>query len=107
MAAPAVLGYSGAAATNDRIVGPLVASIAIVTVWEVLRPMRRLNTAFGAWLILAPWLLGFPLPATLNSLLAGVSLIALSLIRGKRKQCYGGGWSALWKASGDPEARDR
>jgi hypothetical protein len=40
MAAPAILGYGGTAATNDWIIGPRAATIAAVAASEVLRSLR-------------------------------------------------------------------
>ncbi len=59
MTAPAVLRYSNPAQTNDRIIGPIVASISIIAIWQVTRAIRWLNLPLGAWLILAPALLGY------------------------------------------------
>lgn len=103
MAAPAVLGYGGAAATNDRIVGPLVITFATVAIWEATRQLRRANIVCGAWLLVAPWLLGFPTVATLNSTLVGAAVMGLALIQGEITGRYGGGWSRLWTtpAEGD------
>ena len=99
MAAPAVLGYSGAAATNDRIVGPLAATFAIVAIWEVTRALRWANLALGLWMLAAPWLLGgYPAEATAGSMAAGALLALFSLVRGKIRQEYAGGWSALWRS---------
>lgn len=99
MAAPAVLGYGGAAASNDRIIGPLASTFAIIAIWEVVRAVRRANLALGLWLIAAPWVLGgYPTAALINSMAAGVLLIAFSLIRGSIRQAYGGGWPALWRS---------
>jgi hypothetical protein len=107
MAAPQVLGYSGPAADNDHIVGPLVVSSAVIAMWEVTRPLRRVNTALGAWLLLAPWLLGYESAAALvNSLVAGGLLMAFSLVRGPRRHRIGGGWSALWRPPEDHPARE-
>lgn len=99
MAAPAVLGYSGSAATNDRIVGPLAATFAIVAIWEVTRALRWANLALGLWLLAAPWILGgYPADAIVNSMAAGALLALFSLVRGKIRQEYAGGWSALWRS---------
>lgn len=49
MAAPAVLAYGGAAATSDRIAGPIIASIAAVAVWDATRVVGRANALLGAW----------------------------------------------------------
>ena len=96
MAAPAVLGYSGtAAATNDRIVGPVAASAAIIAMWEATRGLRRVNLLLGAWLIAAPWVLGHPDAAAWNSVLVGVATAAASLVRGRLTHRYAGGWAAV------------
>lgn len=99
MAAPAVLGYGPPAETNDRIVGPVIATFAIVACWEATRPVRRWNLPLGAWLLLAPWVLGYAGGlATLNSLAVGVLVIGLARVRGTITGRYGGGWSALWRS---------
>ncbi len=97
MAAPAVLGYSGAAQANDRIVGPLVASCAIIAWWQITRGLRWLNVLLGAWLLLAPWVLGYQQSSTaINSMIAGAVIVALSLVKGKTDKPFGGGWRALF-----------
>lgn len=99
MAAPAVLGYGDPADTNDRIVGPLAVTFAIIAIWEVTRALRWLNLALGLWLLAAPWLLGgYPADATVNSLAAGALLALFSLVRGKMQQEYAGGWPSLWRS---------
>jgi hypothetical protein len=96
MAAPAVLGYTGPARTNDHVVGPLAATFACVAIWEATRPVRWANLVLGAWLVLAPWWLGYDRVAAANSVTAGVALVTLSVVRGRLKHRFGGGWSALW-----------
>ena len=98
MAAPAVLGYAGAAQVNDRIAGPLAVTCAFVAIWEATRPLRRVNTVIGGWLLLAPWVLGYGASAPLvNSLVVGVVLVACSLAKGTVEKGYGSGWSMLWR----------
>jgi hypothetical protein len=97
MAAPDVLGYGGIAADHDRIVGPLVATFACVACWEATRPLRWVNLPVGAWMLLAPWLLGFPSTATIDTMLCGIAVACLSLVRGKLKHRFDGGWAALWR----------
>ena len=71
MASPAVLDYADPARANDRIIGPIVASMATIAIWEVTRPLRWVNVVLGAWLLIAPWLLGHLPDARWNSLAAG------------------------------------
>lgn len=102
MAAPAVLGYGGAAATNDRIVGPVVATFAVVAWWGATRGTARWNTPLGAWLLLAPWVLGYgPTDAIVNSMVAGGLILGFSFVTGTVDKRYGGGWAALLRD--DPE----
>lgn len=105
MAAPAVLGYSGTAATSDRIVGPLVASVAVVAVWEVARGLRWLGLIAAGWLLLAPWVLGYAAMAAVHSLLVGVTLGVLTVRDGRRGQRFGGGWRAVFNRPADPPLR--
>jgi hypothetical protein len=97
MASPAVLDYADPARANDRIIGPIVASMAIIAIWEISRPLRWVNVVLGAWLLIAPWLLGYPPDARWNSLAAGALVLVFSLVKGNRTHQVGGGWSALWK----------
>jgi hypothetical protein len=95
MAAPAVLGYGEPARTNDRVVGPVVASVAVVAMAEVVRSLRWANLVAGFWLLLAPWVLLYGPVSTWHSIGVGLLLLALAPIRGRVRQCFGGGWRAI------------
>jgi SPW repeat len=97
MASPAVLDYADPARANDRIIGPIVASMATIAIWELTRPLRWVNVILGSWLLIAPWLLGHPADAHWNSLTASMLILACSLVKGNRTHHFGGGWSSLWK----------
>jgi hypothetical protein len=98
MAAPAILGYSGPANTNQRIVGPIAVSFAVIACWEVTRQARWTNLVLGVWLIVAPLVLSHETSAGITSIASGVLLALFSLVRGRyRPERFGGGWSALWK----------
>ena len=108
MMSPAVLEYADPARANDRIIGPIVASLATIAMWEASRPLRWVNVVLGAWLLVAPWLLAYPPAARWNSLAAGAAVVGLSLVKGKRTHEFGGGWSSLWKwaaPAGRPHGR--
>lgn len=107
MAAPAVLGYGGAAEMSDRIAGPAIATFGIVAISEVTRPLRRVNTVAGVWLLIAPWLLGFPAAAAWNSVIVGVVVIGTSLVRGTVESRFGGGWKMVWRGYGAGEETGR
>jgi len=83
---------SGAMADSDHLVGALVVTFAIMAFAEVGRAIRFINIPFGAWLIVAPWLLdGSASPlATWNGVICGVLLIVLAIPRGPVKNSYAG-----------------
>jgi general stress protein CsbA len=101
MAAPAILGYGPLASDNDRIVGPLAVSVAIIAISEVTREVRWVSIPLGLWLLAAPWLLGYGLAPTINSLVVGLLLIALAFVRGAVEERFGGGWSSLLPGADD------
>jgi hypothetical protein len=98
MVAPAMLGYAGAAAASDRIIGPLAASVATIALTEVMRPLRWVNLGLGFWLLAAPWVLGYATAATLNSSVVGLSIAVAATVRGRIQERFGGGWLSLWRA---------
>jgi nucleoside-diphosphate-sugar epimerase/uncharacterized membrane protein len=79
-------------ADSDHLIGALVITTAVIATAEVARPLRFVNLAFGAWLIVAPWLLrgGSGLAGSISDMIAGLLLIALCLPRGRRsREHYG------------------
>lgn len=101
MAAPAVLGYEESAAEiNDRIVGPLVVTFAFVAIWDVIRPLRKINFMLGVWLLAAPAVLQYSFVNILNSFICGILIIIFSSVKGRQKHMYDGGWSMVWEKGG-------
>jgi len=85
-----LFGTEGAMANSDHLVGSLVIVIAVSAWAEVARALRYLIVPFGAWLVVAPWLLeGANRAAVAASMAAGLALIALSLPRGAVRSRYG------------------
>jgi hypothetical protein len=98
MAAPAVLGYDGAGRISNLVVGPIAATFAIIAIWEVVRPLGKVNIALGSWLIVAPLLLDHEsMIPVINSFVVGVLMIALAIASGKTSAKFGGGWASLRK----------
>ncbi len=99
MVAPFLIGYGSPAEVNDRIVGPLVAACAVISWWEVTRPVRWANFPLGLWLIVSPWVLGYDQPSIwLHSFAVGTAVALLAAVRGQVTGRYGGGWSVLWRS---------
>lgn len=91
MVSPSVLGSSGAAASSDHLVGPLVITFAVIAWAEVGRSARWMLVPLGAWLAAGTWFLdgGAPL-ARWNDAVAGLLLIALAIPHGKIEERFGG-----------------
>ena len=90
MFAPAALGSTGTAAHSDHLVGALIVTAAVIALADVGRAARFVNVLFGAWVIVAPWLLGgATASATWNDMIAGALVILLSFPRGKIGERYG------------------
>lgn len=101
MFAPAVLGYGGALAVSDRIVGPCAASFAAIAMGKCTRGVRWWNVPAGVWLVLAPLVLpGVVLGGGVSSVASGLALGSLSMVRGRVEVRYAGGWGALIRPSG-------
>jgi hypothetical protein len=84
------LGNGSALADSDHLVGALVFTFSIAAFSEVVRPLRAINLLFGAWLIVAPWLLsGAGWSGTIADMLAGALLILLAIPRGPIRHSYG------------------
>jgi hypothetical protein len=99
MASPEMFGYSGTGRINDLIVGPIVATFAIIAWWEVTRTVGKANVALGAWLVIAPWVLGYEenVIATVNEFVVGITIVALAMTRAKTDAKLAGGWRRLIK----------
>ncbi|AKD02009.1 SPW repeat protein [Pontibacter korlensis] len=101
MASSAILGYadSKTITDNEHIIGPVIASFAIISWWEATRVVRLYNVPLGLWLLVAPWVLGFDnTTATINSMLVGAVVTGLSFVKGKIEETHGGGWIAVVKS---------
>lgn len=79
-----------AAADNDHLIGALVVTFSVMAWSEAGRPLRFVQILFGAWLILAPWLIsGYTGLGTGASLVSGLALIALAVPLGPVTSNFG------------------
>lgn len=89
MASPAILNAGGWAADSNYLFGPLVVMTAVIAMAEVIRPVRYLNIALGAWIIISPLLLsGATISLIVTNVIAGIALVLLSFPRGSVSQQY-------------------
>jgi hypothetical protein len=82
-------GTTGTMADADHVIGFLVLTTLSIAAAEATRAARYLNVLFGAALLVTPFLLDAGTTATINSIVCGISLIALSFRRGPIRQRYG------------------
>ena len=93
MATPLVFATEPPLYFSDHIAGCLVVMIAVIAMAEVVRPVRFLNVALGAWVAASPFLLdGGSTVATVANVGVGLALVGLGLPRGKRSDEHYGGW---------------
>src|SRR5207245_11249542 len=87
---PSVCATQAGTADSDHLVGALVVTFAVIAMAEVTRAARLINILFGAWIVLAPWLLsGSTTGAKWIDVMAGAALIVLSIPRGRITERYG------------------
>lgn len=98
MFSPALLQFEKAASNNNYIVGPLVLTFAIITLWELNRSARYFNIVAGVWLVVSPFIIGFQSPTTTwITILSGALITGFSFVKRSVKRNYGGGWRSLFE----------
>ena len=88
MLAPLLLGYAPARNVTgfDRIAGPLLVALGVLSLWEPMAFLRWPATAVGAALVTSPlWLKGAGISFNVFHFIAGLLAIGVNLVpRGKR-----------------------
>jgi len=96
MIAPAAFHFDKTIADQYYIVGPIVITFAVVSLWEVNHAAHYFSIPAGLWIIIAPFIFHFQsAAATWLAVICGVLIILLSLVKRKVKGHYGGGWRSL------------
>jgi hypothetical protein len=96
MIAPALFEYEKAEADYNYIIGPLAITCAIVALWELNRSARFFTLLSGIVFIASP-LFFQSSEAIWNNVIAGLVMVLLSLVKGRIKGRYGGGWKSLFQ----------
>ena len=107
MAAPAVLGFAGLAATTHHVVGPVAAAVCVLAMWGHLRPLRWATLPLGVLLVVLPFWFRAGLHPAANSAVVGLLLPSLAVLDRGGTEGYGGGWSVLWTGAHDATDDER
>lgn len=94
MAAPDVLGYADPVRSVHHVIGPIVASLSTIAMWQVVRAVVRANLASAAAITVAAFWAD-TVPIALLCAGAGALLGALALAPIHVGDRYAGGWMAL------------
>lgn len=96
MVVPDVLKFEKNIADNAHVVGPLVLSLSIISLWECTRNVRLLNGPLALWLMAAPLIFQYDNDtAFMNDYLVAITIVLLLLIRPARRHRFAGGWLSL------------
>ncbi len=95
---PSVLNMAPTTADNNHIIGPLVITFSVVSLWKINRNVIKANIVLGIWLLIALFVLDFSetIVFLLNGI-CGVLIILLSSIKRRSTQNFGGGWRSLFQ----------
>ncbi len=97
MVLPAVWNLPKPIANHEHVIGPVIVSVAVISISESTRSVRYVNVLVGLWLLIAPQIhhhQGTCL--VLIEMSCGLLVIGLSLIRGTVNNRFGGGWRSLF-----------
>jgi len=99
MISPSVFSMNELTSNNNYIVGPLVITFSVISIWDINRKVIRANIPLGAWLLVALFALDFTKSiAFFSNGACGAFIIVLSSIKRKRTTGkYGGGWKSLFQ----------
>ena len=93
--APAILRIDREAAVVLYIIGPLVTSVAIISMIESVQNFRYVNIVFAICLMFSLLFLEADRGLVISNLICGFAITGCALVRGKVKKRFGGGWRSL------------
>lgn len=98
MISPEILKMNQVTSNNNHIVGPLIITFAVISLWDINRSVIRANIVLGSWLLIALFVLDFTQTIAFSSNGAcACFIIVLSSIKRRSKGKFGGGWRSLFQ----------
>lgn len=96
MISPAVFDMKNGPADNNHIIGPLVITFSVISLWDINKKAGKVNILLGAWLLAAFFIFNYTNRGVIvSNSIAAVLIILLSLVKRKALHQYGGGWRSL------------
>jgi hypothetical protein len=90
MLLPAVVDVPSSLSESDYIAGPIIITLSVIAMTEVLRALRYGLILLGGWLILAPWAISSAsMWISFYHLIIGALLFLFALHKGAIKERYG------------------
>lgn len=94
---PWILGYAeepAGAAWNAYLLGAATVLFSIAGLYTAKFREELAGIAFGVWLVVSPWAMGFTAftPAMYNAVIVGVLLAIVSLLNAAEEYGFGKGW---------------
>lgn len=98
MISPSIFQMNELTSNNNYIIGPLVITFSVISLWDINRKIITANIPLGAWLLIALFALDFTKSiAFFSNGACGAFIILLSSIKRKALGKYGGGWKSLFQ----------
>lgn len=98
MVSPFIFGMNRLTSNINHIVGPLVITFSIISLWEINRNAIKVNLLLGVWLLIALFLFEYTKTiAFFSNGSAACLVIILSSIKRKGGGKFGGGWRSLFQ----------
>lgn len=98
MISPSIFKMNELTANNNYIIGPLVITFSVISLWDINRQAIKVNILLGIWLLAALFILDFTKSiAFFSNGACGAFIILLSSIKRKAKENFGGGWKSLFQ----------
>ena len=95
---PSIFEMNKITSNNNYVIGPLVITFSVISLWKINRNAVKANILLGLWLLIALIVLDFTRTiAFFSNGACGAFIIVLSSIKRKAVQHFGGGWRSLFQ----------
>lgn len=98
MVIPSLLNLSDSTAQIDYILGPLIITFSIISIWDVVKSVLRLNLLCALLLLIFSIILPYPtLYIKLLHIFIAILVAVFSFFVRKNTEAFAGGWAMLFR----------